>query len=422
MNLRVSRRTLLQGVAAVGLGSAIARPAIAIPKTLKIGVVAPRTGPLAFFSENLDFVIGQIQRQFGGQLDVNGMRHPLEIIVKDSQSNPNRASEVAAELILQGRVNVMTSFGTPETTNPVSDQCDLNGVPSVSTNTPLESWFFGRNGNPKEGFEWSYNFFFDVPNLIGTYLGIWDRVPGNKKSIGLLLANDSDGNAFASLMPGMLKKAGYKVIDPGRFDLPASNYNAQISAFKSAGVDGVFMSLPSPEFAAFWNESAQQGLRPLFVTPGKGGELPPAVIPFGRRAENLSIEVWWDQTYPFNSSITKQSSSEYAAEYEAKSQRQASMALGHTHALFEIAIGTLKNTRTLDKPASVRVALRDTKHSTIVGDVDFKSGPLPNSANTPLVGGQWRRGKKWPLEVAIVDNSMSPQVPVNGEVKAISYE
>ncbi len=422
MRYRITRRTLLQGAAATGLGASFAGPAIAVPKTLKIGVVAPKTGPLALFSEHLDFVIEQIQRRYHGAIEIGGVAHPLEIIVKDSQSNPNRASEVASELILKDGVDIMTSFGTPETANPVSDQCELNGIPSVSTDTPVESWFFGRNGDPKKGFDWSFNFFLNVPDLVGTYLGVWNKVPGNKRTIGLLLANDNDGNAFASIMPGLLQKEKYSVIDPGRFDLPASNYSAQIAAFKKAGVDGVMMSLPAPEFAAFWNESAQQGMRPLFVTPGKGGEFPPAIYPFNERAENLSIEVWWDRSYPFDSSITAQTSLMLAEEFEAKSNRQASMALGYTHALFEVAIGALKRAQTLDSRASVRDALRDTKHSTVVGPIDFKKGTLPNTFNTPLVGGQWRRGKKWPQELVIVDNTTSPGIPVGGAVEAIKYK
>lgn len=418
----ITRRALMQNAAATSLSLGLTGAALAATgRPIKIGVVAPLTGPLALFSEHLDFVIGQIDRQYGGIIEVNGVIHPLELIVKDSQSNPSRASEVASELILSDGVDIMTSFGTPETANPVSDQCDLNGVPSVSTDTPLESWFFGRNGDPAVGFEWSFNFFLNVPDLVTTFLGIWNKVPGTERKIGFLFANDSDGNAFAGIMPGLLTAENYSITDPGRFDLPTSNYSAQISAFKTAGVDGVVMSLPSPEFAAFWNESAQQGFQPLFVTPGKGGEFPPGIYPFGERAENLSIEVWWDRSFPYGSSITGQSSAELADEYEENSGQQASMALGYTHALFEVAIGALHNASDVEDPGAVRDALRDTMHQTVVGPVNFNNGPLPNCWNTPLVGGQWRKGAKWPLEIVIVDNAASPDIPVSDDVLAISY-
>ena len=35
-------------------------------------------------------------------------------------------------------------------------------------------------------------------------------------------------------------------------------------------------------------------------------------------------------------------------------------------------------------------AIGDAKLDTIVGHVDWTSGPVPNVAKTPLVGGQWR--------------------------------
>jgi len=421
MDASITRRLLLQSAAASTLAAGLPARALANGQPVKIGVVAPLTGPLALFSEHLAFVLAQIAKQYGGAIEIDGAKRPLQILVKDSQSNPNRASEVASELILSDKVHIMTSFGTPETANPVSDQCDLNGVPSVSTDTPLESWFFGRRGDPKVGFEWSFNFFLNVPDLVTTYMGIWNKVPGNARKIGFLFANDSDGNAFAGLMPSPLKTAKYAIVDPGRFDLPASNYNAQIGAFKSGGVDGVVMSLPPPEIAAFWNEAAQQGFQPKFMTPGKGGEFPPGVYPFGKRGANLSVEVWWDRTFPYSSSLTGQTSAQLADAYETASGQQASMALGYTHALFEVAIAALKSAAKVDSPASVRDALRDTAHRTVVGPINFTKGPLPNCWNTPLVGGQWRPGKKWPLELVIVDNSASPAIPVGSSVEAISY-
>ena len=67
--------------------------------------------------------------------------HPVEILIKDSQSNPNRAAEVAAELILKNGIDLMLVGSTPENANPVSDQCELNGVPCISTTAPWQPWF-----------------------------------------------------------------------------------------------------------------------------------------------------------------------------------------------------------------------------------------------------------------------------------------
>ena len=62
-------------------------------------------------------------------------------MVKDSQSNPNCAAEVAQDLILKDKVHLVTAFATPEIVNLVADQCELNGTPCVSNDDPLEFVF-----------------------------------------------------------------------------------------------------------------------------------------------------------------------------------------------------------------------------------------------------------------------------------------
>ncbi|MBP1852084.1 ABC transporter substrate-binding protein [Rhizobium halophytocola] len=422
----VNRRRVLTGAAA-GAAS-MAAPgfwtrALAAPKTIKIGLVQPQTGPLAFFTEHMPFVLEQVKKTTGGQVTINGTQHPFEIIIKDSQSNPNRASEVTQELILQEEVDLIATYATPETVNPVSDQCEINGVPCISNDAPLEPYFFGRNGDPATGWEWTYNFFFSGQELAETLVPYWKRLKPDGV-IGGLWPNDGDGIAQSDKdhgFPPFFEKQGFKVVDPGRFDMPASNYNAQIGAFKSAGVNIIQGVLPPPEFTTFWNGAAQQGFRPDIVYVGKACEFPSAMEPLGERAYGLTVEVWWSKFHPYVSGLTGQSSLEICDAYEAASGRQWSLPLGFRHSLFEIVLDTLKRTENPDDKASIRDALKATKYKSIVGEIDFSKGPFPNTALTPLVIGQWTKGGKYPLELVIVDNTTTPEVPVNAEPTLIQY-
>jgi branched-chain amino acid transport system substrate-binding protein len=416
---RLPRRTILKGLVAGVAVTAVARPAFAVPETVKIGLVGPKTGRFALFYEEMSYAIDSALSAMNRSIMINGTVHPLEIVVKDSQSSPNRASEVAQELILKDKVHIVTAFATPETVNPVADQCELNGVPCVSNDAPLEPYFFGRKGNPKKGFEWTYHFFFSGPGAGEATNKALVRVPTNKK-MGVLWANDTDGRTMSRVVPPTLTEAGLVLVDPGRFDLPASDFTPEISAFKAAGVEIVYSVIPGPDFTVFWNQAAQQDFKPKALVAGKVAEFPQAVYVYSQRATNFLTEVWWSKFHPFASGLTGQSSSELAESYEKSTNQQASMALGFRHSLIEVAVDALKRSQSLD-PGAIRDALRDTDYKSIVGPINFKKYAFPNVCETKLVMGQWRKGEKWPVEVVIVDNAFLPEVPVQGVPEAITY-
>ena len=416
----VPRRTVLKRFAAGATVAAIARPAFAVPEMIKIGLVAPQTGPLALFNEEMAYALDHARKALNNSIKINGTVHPLEFVVKDSQSNPNRAAEVTQDLILKDKVHLVSAFATPETVNPVADQCELNGMPCVTNDDPLESYFFGRHGDPKKGFEWTYNFFFAGSGALGAMMAAWSKVPSNKV-LGVLWANDDDGRVFAKVMPPALVKNGFKVVDPGRFDLPANNFSPEIAAFKAENVEIVLAVVPGPDFTVFLNQAAQQGLKPKIMTAGKVGEFPQGVYPYGDRAINMVTEVWWSKYHPYASGLTGQSSMEYATEYEKNADKQAAMALGFRHSLIEVAVDTLKRSQKIDDPELIRDALRATDYKSIVGPINFRTGPFPNTSETKCVAGQWRKGKKWPLELLIVDNSLAPDVPTQGMPEPMTY-
>ena len=45
----------------------------------------------------------------------------------------------------------------------------------------------------------------------------------------------------------------------------------------------------------------------------------------------------------------------------------------------------------------------------------------PNTCRTPLVIGQWQKGKKFPFDLVNVDNATSPDIPLGGKMALISY-
>ena len=419
----ISRRRFVQTSAGVvAAGTLLGKRAFAASRPLKIGYVSPETGPLAPFGETDAFVVDGIRKKLQGGIQAGGTTRPVEILVRDSQSSPNRCAQVAAELIKADKIDLMVVAGTPETVNPTSDQCEVNQTPCVSTDAPWQPYFFGRGGNPAKGFDWTYHFFWGAETLSQVMANMFNMVPTNKV-VGMLCGNDDDGNAFTDPqkgMPPVFEARGLKIFDPGRFLMNVTDFSAQISAFKKANVEIVYGVLPIPIFSNFWAQAAQQGFRPKVVGMSKALLMPSAINSLGPRGKDLSTEVWWTPVHPFKSSLTGESAKQICDSYEETTKRQWTQAIGFRHALFEVAKDVFNRAQNPDSTASVLDAIRTTKIDTIVGSVQWLGTPpnqwikipVKNVCTTPLVGGQWVTGKKWPYEVVITENSQYPPIPV----------
>lgn len=424
-SMSTQRRALIQAGGALAGAAALGFPNLVLAqgKTIKIGFVSPQTGPLAPFGEADKYTIEQMNKLFAGGIDIGGKKVGVQILQKDSQSNPNRAGEVANDLILKDKVDLMLVSSTPETANPVSDACELNEIPCISTVVPWQPWFFGRKGDPAKGFAWTYHMFWGLEDVIANFLAGWDSVPTNKK-VGGLFPNDGDGNAWGDKelgFPKPLAKDGYTLTDPGRFQNMNNDFSAQIAAFKKDNCEIVTGVVIPPDAKTFLTQAKQQGYKPKVITLGKALLFPAAIEALGDLGDGLSTEVWWSPSHPFTSSLTKQSAKQLADAYETATKKQWTQPIGFAHALFEVAVDALKRTKTLGDAGALRDAIAATNLNTVVGGVKWGGpGPFKNVSKTPLVLGQWVKGKKTKYELVIVNNQAAPSIPVGGKLKPMA--
>jgi branched-chain amino acid transport system substrate-binding protein len=401
-------------------------------RTIKIGYVSPKTGPLAPFAEADDYIISGVTEAIGAGVVNSGTTYPIEIIQKDSQSDPNRAAEVANELILDDGVDLIVVASTPETTNPVSDVCEANGVPCLSSVAPWQPWFLGRQPGvapaDTKPFEWTYHFFWGLEDVISVFQDMWSQVPNNK-TVGFLMPNDGDGQAWSAAdvgFPSALDPAGWTMVDPGRYENGSADFTSQINAFKNGNVE-VLTGVPiPPDFTTFWTQAAQQGFKPKVASVGKALLFPASVDALGPDlGTGLSSEVWWSPTHPFSSSLTDQSAKDLADGYTAATSKQWTQPIGFVHALFEVATDALTRASSLDDKAAIRDAIKATALDTIVGHVEWNGEGLPpfaaqNVAKTPLVGGQWVKGTgDFDYDLVIVSNKDHPEIPAAGTMQPI---
>lgn len=420
----LTRRTFLHSTAATIAASTLAAPAIAQGAKIRLGYVSPQTGPLAGFAESDAYNIEAFMATEAGK--------NFEVLVKDSQSNPNRAAEAAKELIVNDEIDMMIVASTPETTNPVATTCEAEGVPCLSTKAPWQPWFIGQQGNPGDPGSWqpfnyAYHYFWGLEDVIAVFTNMWNQLETNKV-VGGLFPNDADGNAWGDpnvgVAPGFTA-AGYSTIDPGRFQNLTDDFSAQISAFKAASAQIITGVVIPPDFTTFRNQAIQQGLSPKAITVAKAILFPQSVETLGEAGHNLSSEVWWSNTHPFKSSLTGQSAADLAADFTAKTGRPWTQPIGFIHSLFEIAANVMGRVSDVTDANGVAAAIAATDLDTMVGKIAWNGAGLPpfaakNVCKTPLVGGQWRRSADGTFALVVVDNKTAPNIPTGGTMEALA--
>ena len=184
---------------------------------------APRPARSPSFGEANKFVINQMRKLFRKGIRSGKNTYPVEILCRDSQSNSNRAASVAQSLILDDDVDLMLVAGTPRHDEPGLRHVRGEQDAVHLTVAPWQPWFFGRKGNPAKGVQ------VHVPLLLGPR-GHHRRLPrhvepgadeqGRRRALPERPRRQRVGATRSSASRRALKKAGYTLVDPGRYPEP----------------------------------------------------------------------------------------------------------------------------------------------------------------------------------------------------------
>jgi len=402
----------------------------AAPEVIKIGWVAPLTGPLGPMAKAVPWVVSKLEeainKEGGIYMKEYGKKIPVKIILKDSQSDASIAASVAADLITREGVNLITAVHAPATVLPVASQAEKYHVPCVVTLCPFLSWV---DAGP---YEWVYMVFpaeveicENAVQLIGKIINKTNGV------IGTLYLNDADGKNFHDVTVKRLRELGYakKIVDPGFIALDTKEFGSIIETFRREKVEIIVGNVRSTEFLAFWRQCHEMGYIPKYLIVSRAAVSYTAIKALGGDLPNGIITEWyWNKYLPFKSSLTGQTAAEFADEYERENNEFYTYAIGCYHMLGEIFVDVLKRAGTIDKDR-LREAIANIDLMTIYGRVCFKTPLTPERlelwkdypkaltmkdhwCTMPCFFGQWVKGTKWDWENVLVINAVFKEYQV----------
>lgn len=412
---KITRRDFMKKV---GTGATAVGVASMMPRLVKsargakrdyilIGRPDPATGPLAAFSEPTPWTdnraLKAINKDGGIYIKEAGRKLPIKIKLMDTESNPTKAAELAAKLILRDKVDIMMPMHTPLVVNPVSAICERYETPSIGIDDPIEAWL---TGGP---YKWSFCVYLTVETLIDAFITVWDEYADKtNKVVGGLWPNDPDGVMFANIFHKKLPAKGYKVVDPGRFPMGMKDWGSVINRFKNEKVEILTSVLISPGWASLWRQCHQLGFIPKIATSARAFIFPSEPTALGENlAEGVTIGCAWSPFHQYKSSLTGESAKELCDAWTKEHNKPWSQDMGFKYAGFEIAADVLRRTQSLDKN-KIREAIAKTDIDTIIGPIKINE---QNYSDVNCTMAQWVKGKKFPWELAIVNNMGIHEVP-----------
>lgn len=410
----MERSKAIVSVALAAWMGAAAVSALAQDCTVTVGRVEPMTGPLVDIGRQAPWIDEYKTKALNekGGLKVGGKNCKIVYKLYDSKGTTAGSADAANKAILQDKVDVLMAQGTPDTTNAPSDLCERYQMPCITADTPIEAWLFGPDGKPKT-FKHTFHFFFQVPDLVKNHIGMIKSMPGGfNGSIGYLYPNDPDGTVFASIFDPQFKTAGWKPVDPGRFQQGLPDFSAIINQFKRNKVEVVTGVLAPPDLQNYLQQAAQAGFRPRMYIIDKGTGYPEPMKAIGKNGENILSVNFWSPAFPGKSKFSGHTGQQLAEAYEKASKIQYAPPLAFVDAQYDILFDALQRAGGKDKAALLK-ALRETNLETVVGTIKFNE---QNFSVTPLGGAQWHdHGGK--LVKENVYNAVYPEVKKTADMR-----
>jgi branched-chain amino acid transport system substrate-binding protein len=401
-------------------------------RPIKLGLVYPKTGALASFAKPDEWIVQTFKKDVkDGVVCGDGKLHTFDVLLEDSQSSVSRASQVAGDMILNSKVDMLLASSSPDNANPVADQAEANGVPMLATFVPWQP-FYNRGGKPPaQPYTWTWMYHFGLEDAAQVRMALWAQLQTNKK-VGLLFPNDADGSAWANEKTGFTPKviaAGYAVTQPGLHDTTAEDFTQQISAFKGNGCEICSGIETPPLFTNFWKQAVQQLYHPTICTMGKALLFHETLIALGDSGIGLSDEVVWHPTFPYKSSLSGLTAQQFADLYTSETGNGWTEPLGQ-YGKYEWAVDIYTRMTDIEDKSQFPKVVAATKLNTIQGLVDFtlpvdpkSAHPVPNVFKIRIAAGQWVKsaaGAKWPYDLVLCAAN-GDEIPTPAKMLPISY-
>ena len=224
------KRILIIGLAGVAMVAASARA----EDTLKVGLVAPFSGPFADYGKQIETGIKVFMHQHGDTM----AGKKIEVIVRDTTGPaPEIAKRLAQELVVRDQVDFLAGFGLTPEAMAVADIATQAKKPMIVMNAAASAV---TTKSP-----YIARFSMSLPQIVAP-LATWASKNGIKK-VFTLVSDYAPGIDLETAFKKFFTELGGEVVDSLRVPLKSPEFAPYVQRIKDAKPDAVFVFVPAGE-------------------------------------------------------------------------------------------------------------------------------------------------------------------------------
>lgn len=347
------------------------------PKTIKIGVMISLTGPDVQTGSQAkigyEIAVDEINKAGGVMVKAYGKKIPLELVMLDMETNPEKAI-ARAEAFNAQKVPVCVGTTLVGSAAEIFEKNKLPVIVSIMTINAVQN----------RGFKNFFNVGTLNSDIAQAVMDLFAALPkGTMPTKWAFLKEQSD---FSTELFGFAKqlatKQGISISYEGEYAMMAPDMSALINGAKNSGAEVLFVFPTPPDAITMLKQMAQLNYKPKAIIMLRASD-DPAWGKLGTLGNYVIGSPDW------HAALSYPGVKELNAAVKAKTGQPTNPSVGPAYASIKVAAAAIEKVGNLDR-AAIRDAIAKTDMDSVVGRIKF--GPNNGRVNTlrPVV--QWQNG------------------------------
>ncbi|HEY3533738.1 MAG TPA: ABC transporter substrate-binding protein [Casimicrobiaceae bacterium] len=342
----------LRLVVAVAVSLAAAPFAIA-QETVRIGVVQPMTGPVAYDGNIYVNTVKMLADDMNAKGGVLGKK--IELVIEDGACNPAQSVNAAEKLVVRDKVVGLLGAFCSTSTAAVMEVAKKHKIPlitGISTAAQLT----------EQGNAYFFRAVATTP-MLGNAFGPVLPKALKAKRFAFLTLNDDWGRSMQASYPKAIESGGGQIVANEFFQQSDLQFLSQITKVKAANPDAIVLAANTQQAVALSKQIRELGVTVPLV--GEGAWSSDSYIKLaGPAAEGVYglVEYVYTIKSPVNEAFVK--------EFQAKLKENPSKFAGAAHNAIHIMVDAIRRAGAAD-PEKIREAMEKTDYNGLVGNIKF---------------------------------------------------